>query len=171
MAGFNAKALANKVRNGNTVSILVGDQIIGFGQGLQHSIDFGAEGIYGIGNAKPQEIQQLRTSVTLTLDSMALTEEGISYFGYSASWESILAGNQLILHWTDYEGNTLLTFDECVASNFSSNLQANQPVTQSTSFIAMDVLDADGDSLLNVAPGSVTTGASTLVTDVLSTTT
>src|ERR1700733_6761074 len=94
MPGFNQTALANKVQNTNNVVILVGDQVIGFGQSSSFGVDFGTEGIYGIGNAKPQEVQSLKTSITVTLDMFLLTAQGLAYLGQPSDISDVLSNNQ-----------------------------------------------------------------------------
>lgn len=166
MAGYSPTALANKVRNGNSVSILVGDQIVGFAQNLTVATGTGAESLYGVGSAKPQENQQLRFSINVSLDSLELTEEGMNYFGITTSWAEVIMGNKLTFHEVDYAGNTLRTVVGCVAENFTVTTPVNQPITQTTSFIGMDVLNSSGKSILSVDPGGVTTDVSSLISNI-----
>ena len=149
MPSFNQQALVNKVRSGNAVAILVGDQPIGFGQTTTNGIDFGTEQFWGIGSKKPQENQQLKYSPTITLDNLQLTVAGQKYFGYSATWLSVLVNTQLNFTIADNNGNPLLTFVACTAQNFTSTIPVNQPITEATSFVAMDILDANGISILD----------------------
>ena len=93
MPGYNPTALNYKVRNANGVSILIGDQVVGFGQSSNPGQDYGTEGMYGIGSAKPQEVQQLKFSMSITLDSFQLTDEGIAFFGLTADIGDILTNN------------------------------------------------------------------------------
>lgn len=162
MPSFNQTALQNSVRNGNGVTILVGDQVIGFGQSQTYSIDYGAESLYGIGSAKPQEVQQQKFGISVSLDNLELTPEGIAQFGYSATWVEVLTGNQLTFHSVDADGNALLTVVGAVAGNYSKSIPANQPLTESTSFQATDILGPSGTSLLTAAPGQVLTGVQAL---------
>lgn len=166
MAGYSPTALANKVRNANGVSILVGDQIVGFAQNLSVAINTGAESLYGVGSAKPQENQQLRFDVSVSLDSLELTEEGMAYFGITTTWVKALMGNALTFHEVDYSGKTLQTVVGCVAQNFTRTTPVNQPITQATSFLCMDVLDSTGASVLSIDPGGVTTDASSLISNI-----
>lgn len=150
MPAFNQQELAYRARNANSVLILVGDLPIGFAQTTSHSFDFGTEQIYGIGSALPQEVQQLRISPQITLDSMAMTLDGLTAFGNPANLAVILGNNQFNLHVSDGKtGLPIFTYVGCVASNFSESIPANQPITDSVTFMAMDVLDVTGQSILN----------------------
>jgi hypothetical protein len=149
MASYNQKQLQYKVLNGNACSLLVGDQVIGFAQTTTQTIDYGTEAIFGVGSAKVGEIQQQKLQPSITLDRMALTAEGVAYFGESTPWASILANTQLDIHVMDNTGNPIFTFVNCTASSFSQSVPANQAVSQATSFLAMDVLDPSGTSILN----------------------
>jgi hypothetical protein len=146
---YNARQLNYRVLNGNAVALLVGDQVIGFGQTSSQSIDFGSDNIFGIGSAKIGEVQQQRLVPTITLDRMALTAEGVSFFGESTPWASILANTQLDIHVISNAGVPVFTFVSCTCSSFSQSVPANAAVTQQTSFVSLDVLDSNGNSILN----------------------
>jgi hypothetical protein len=49
----------------------------------------------------------------------------------------------------DGAGIPIYTYVGCTAQNTNQNLPANQPVTSSISFLAMDILDPLGVSILN----------------------
>ncbi|MHB1954211.1 MAG: hypothetical protein ACYCOU_10740 [Sulfobacillus sp.] len=149
MPGFNQQQLSYRVRNANSLIMLLGDQEIGFGQTTSASIDFGTDALYGIGSAKPQENQQLRFSPSITLDSFSLTKEGLSVLGYPSTIDAVLANNTFNFFLMDADGNPVVTYVGCTASNFSLNVPANQPVTESVTFLALDVLDITGVSILN----------------------
>ena len=152
MPAFNQKQLANKARNANRVTVMIGDQVIAFAQTTSHSFDFGTQQLYGIGSALPQENQQMRVSPQITIDSFALTQAGINAVGETQNLSSILANNQFDMHVVDGDTNDpIYTYVGCVASNFSENIPANQPISDSITFLAMDVLDQTGQSILNVA--------------------
>lgn len=166
MPGYNQTTINPKVLSGNAVALMVGDQVIGFGQSTTPATDWGAEGLYGIGSAKVQEIQQFKISNTITLETFKLTQEGISFFGAQTPWVSILGNTQLDIAMLDATGNPILTYVACTCSSVNTSIPANQPVTEQTSFIAMDVLDSNGKSILantsavNFNPLSSTAGAS-----------
>jgi hypothetical protein len=149
MPGFNPQQLAYKVASGNSVVVMLGDQVIAFCQTSDQSVDFGTEFLYGIGTAKPQEIQQLKFAPTLSVSSFVLTDVGLSALNYPSNLLSILANNSFDMHVMDASGLPLLTFTQCVASNFSMNVPVNAIITENISFQAMDVLDNTGQSILN----------------------
>lgn len=155
MPGYNAQQLAYKVLNANSVSIVLGDQVIGFAQSATPQIDMGTEPYYGIGSAKPQEIQQLRFTQNVTIDKFRLTAEGERFFGVSTPLETILANNNFDFYLLDNQGVAFLAYVGCVASNLGQNVSANTPVSESVAFMAMDVLDSDGNSVLN-GPNALT---------------
>lgn len=165
MPGFNAQQMHNKVRNTNEVALLVGDQVVGFGQSSSFGVDFGTEGLYGIGNAKTQEIQQLKNSLTVSLDMFQLTNSGLAYLGQPSDIAEVLANNQFSIAIMDASGNPIRTAVGCTAQNVSISMAANQPITEAVSFLAMDLLGPSGLSLLNSG------GALTLTSVALSATT
>lgn len=160
MPGFNPQQLAYRAQNANDIVVLIGDQPIAFAQSVTHRIGFGTEGLYGVGSAKPQEIQQLKISPEITLDSFALTALGNTIIQGGTSFASLLANNQFNLCFADANGDVLYTYIGAVAGDFSEDIRANQPVTDAVSFMAMDVVDQSGQSILNgpnaysIAPNS-----------------
>jgi len=149
MPGFNQSQLAYNALNGNEVLILIGDQPIAFAQRVSHTYGLGAEGLYGAGSAKPQEIQQLKFTPSVTVDLIALTSTGTTVLQGGTSLASILANNQFTIAIPDVNGNIRFTYVGCTASNFSEDIAANTPITNGLTFLALDVLDQDGQSLLN----------------------
>ncbi len=151
MPGFQQTQLNNSARNANTVTVLIGDQPIAFAQSVSHSFDMGAEAFYGVGNAKPQEIQQLKMSPQITVDQFNLTSQGQSRIqGNNLTLSSLLANNEFNLHIIDGQsGQSLFTYVGCVATNFNQNVPSNQVITDAISFLARDVLDQTGLSILD----------------------
>ena len=149
MASFNAQQLSYKVLSGNSVVIMIGDQVVAFAQTSDQAVDFGTESLYGIGTAKPQEIQQLRFSPNITITAFVLTSQGIVALSYPSNLLSVLANNSFDLHVIDASGTPVLTYIGCVANGFSQNVPVNAIVTENITFQAMDVLDSTGQSILN----------------------
>lgn len=149
MPGYNQQQLLYKVHNANACSILIGDVVVGFGQTMAPSMDFGTEGLYGIGSAKPQEIQQLRFSNTITLDKYRLTDEGNAFFGVTEPLWTLLTNNSFNFFLLDEKGVAFIAYVGAVAQNNNVSINANTPLTEGMSFLALDVLDSDGVSVLN----------------------
>ena len=152
MPGFAPTTQALSVRNGNSVAIVLGDQIIAFAQTAGHQLPFGTEQLYGIGSSKPQEIQQLRMSPQFSLDSFALTASGEQLLQGGVNLGYILAGSQFTMHVQDGLANpptVLYTYVGAKCQNFSESIPANAPVRDSYSFLALDVLDANGNSIMD----------------------
>lgn len=149
MPAYNQQQLLYKVQNANACSILLGDVIIGFGQTMAPNMDFGAEGLYGIGSAKPQEIQQLKFTNTITLDKYRLTKEGRAYFGVTVPLWALLANNYFDFFLLDENSEAFMAYVGAVAQTNNTNIAANTPLTEGMSFIALDVLDGNGVSVLN----------------------
>lgn len=154
MPGFGPTQLQYSARNSNSVVLLIGDQAVAFAQTSGHDFGFTTEQLYGIGSAKPQEIQQLRVGPTITLSEFALTQAGETLIQNGSSLVSLLANNNFDIHVVDGQsGKALFTYVGCVASSFNENIPANQPISDAVTFMAMDVVDNNGNSLLNI-PGS-----------------
>ena len=149
MPGFNAQQLNYTVLSGNAVTVSIGNETVAFAQVSTQNVDFGTEGLYGIGTAKPQEIQQLKFTPSITLTAFVLTQNGISVLNYPSNLLSVLANNSFNVNVTDSNGNTIVSFIGCVANGFTQNVPANAIVTEDITFLALDVLDSTGTSILN----------------------
>lgn len=149
MPGFNQAALSYKVESGNTVLVTIGDQPLAFAQTTNPSWDFGTEALYGIGSAKPQEIQQLRIGPEISIDNFALTAAGQLTIQNSTQFAAILANNQFNISVLNAAQQVRFTFIGAVASNFNESIAANRPITDAIRFMAMDVVNQSGQSILN----------------------
>jgi hypothetical protein len=152
MPGFTPVQTNYKARNANSVIIMIGSQPVGFAQTAPHKFSFGTEQLYGIGSALPQEIQQLKISPQITVDAFALTTAGLLALGIlpTSPLSSILANNQFNMRIIDGQTNAaLFTYVGAQAGDFSEQITANQVVTDSITFLALDVLDETGNSILN----------------------
>lgn len=149
MPSFNQRQLNYKALNGNAVEIMLGDIPVAFAQTSAQNIDFGSDALFGIGSAKPQEIQQLRFLPSITIDTFTLTDQGFAAVGYPTVISSILANNQFDIHVLESDGTVLMTFAGAVAQTFNQNIPTNAIVTEALAFLAMDVLDNTGQSILN----------------------
>lgn len=149
MPSFNAQSLNYKILNSNAVSIMIGDTLVGFGQSSSPAIDYGTEPLHMIGTPLPGEIQQLRFSMSITLDYFKLTSEGQAFFGETTPLSVILAGNSFNIYLLDNSGSAFLSYVGCVAANDSTSITANAIVANNVSFMALDVLGPDGTSVLN----------------------
>lgn len=150
MPGFSPSQLNYSALNANRIVVLIGDQPIAFAQTTNHSFGFGSEVLYGVGSAKPQEIQQLHISPEITLDNFALTSTGNALIQGGTSFASIIANNQFNISVVDgTTGQVLFTYVGAVARNFSESIAANRPITDAITFDALDVLNQTGQSILN----------------------
>jgi hypothetical protein len=150
MPGFNPQTLSYRAQNANGVVVLIGDQPIAFAQTTSHRFAFGTEGLYGVGSAKPQEIQQLKIAPDITIDNFALTSVGENVIQNNVSFASIIANNQFNITVLDGINNIVkFTYVGCVARDFNETIAANRPITDAIAFDAMDVLDQTGQSILN----------------------
>lgn len=152
MPGYSPQQTNYKARNANSVIILIGSQPIGFAQTLPLRYSFGTEGLYGIGSAMPQEIQQLKVAPEFTLTSFSLTNAGLTAIGVPVTTplNAILANNQFNMLVVDGQTKApLFTYVGAQAQNFDSQVQANQVVTETTSWLSLDVLGLQGQSILN----------------------
>ena len=135
---------------------MIGDEIVAFAKTTGHQYPFGTEQLYGIGTSMPQEIQQLRVSPQISVDSFNLTAQGIRRLAGGVNLTYTLAGKQFELHIMDGQTNsTLYTYVGCQAQNFAQSIPANAPVRDAISFLAMDVLDNQGNSILNTGENAI----------------
>jgi hypothetical protein len=160
--GYNPQQVANSARNANTVAIAIGETMLAFGQTTNHSFGMGAEQLYGIGSAKPQEVQQLRMSPQITVDAFALTQNGINLLAAGQVLAYLLAGNAFDLYVLDgLNGDQVLfAYVGCKSGNFAEAISTNTPIRDTYTFLAMDVLDPNGNSLLNGGEDALTVSVS-----------
>src|ERR1019366_7045458 len=120
MPGYSPIQVANSARNANTVAIAIGDNPVAFGQTTNHSFALGAEQLYGIGSAKPQEVQQLKMAPQITVDAFALTDQGVSLLASGQMLAYLLAGNAFDIYVLDglSSDTTLFAYVGCKAGNF-----------------------------------------------------
>jgi hypothetical protein len=157
MPGYNPQQVANNARNANTVAIAIGQELVAFAQTVSHSFGYGAEGLYGVGSPKPQEIQQLKVGPTITVDTFALTQNGINLLAGGQNLAYLLGGNQFDLYILDGLNNdaALFVYTGSKASGFSENIPANAPIRDTFTFLALDVLDPNGNSLLTTGENAL----------------
>jgi len=156
MPGFTPAQIAQNVLNGNNVAVMLGDQVIFFAQTVGHQISLGTEQLYGIGTSKPQEVQQLRMSPSFSLDSFELTAAGLALLSNGQRLEYILAGNSFDCHIIDGLTNTtMFTYVDAKAQNVSQSIPTNAPIRTSYSFLALDVIDTEGNSLIDTGTNAI----------------
>ena len=156
MPGFSPQAVANKVQTGNSVLIQLGQQVIMFAQTVGYQLPMGAEHLFGIGSSKPQEIQQLRMSPMFNLDSFELTENGQTLLQGGQNLNYILAGNQFTMTVLDgASGSPLYVYVGAKCQNLGGSIPANAPVRDSYTFLALDVLNADGVSIMDTGDNAL----------------
>jgi len=149
MPGLNPTPANYKVQNSNSVIVLIGDQQLAFAQTVTPSIDYGAEALYGIGSANPQEIQQLRSAMTIALDAFVLTSYGNTISNNGQSLDSVLYNNQVDICVVNKTKNKVIkTYVGCTAQNLNHTIGTNRPITEAITFMAIDVLDSTGVSVL-----------------------
>ena len=129
---------------------MIGDQIVAFAQTTGHQIAMGGEQLYGIGSQKPQEIQQLRMSPAFTLDAFALTQAGLTLLQGGQNLDYLLAGRSYDMTVLDGISNeAIFTYVGAKAQNMAQNIPANAPVRTTYSFLALDVVNPDGVSIMD----------------------
>lgn len=150
MPGYNNQALDPQFYTANQVVILIGSQEVGFGQTSTYNASFGAEQFFQIGTALPGEIQQLRYAPSITLGFFKLTQRGLALFGYNASTplSSVLADNKFNITLQDNTGSALYTFVGCTAGSFNTSVTANSPINEDVEFLALDIWDSNGQTIL-----------------------
>ena len=149
MPSYNQQTLNYAAQNANAVKIMIGDVVIAYAQTTTHSIDQGAQQLYGIGSSSPQEVQQLRFSPTISVEFFELTSQGIALLGTGKRLLYTLANTQVDIHIVDGTTNTpSYTYVGCTSNSFSETIATNAIIMDSVSFLALDVLDNTGTSIM-----------------------
>jgi len=159
MPSFGPTPLNYKALNGNAVTVMLGEQVIGFAQTVNPVADFGTQTLYGIGSANPQEIQQLRNQPSVSVDNFMLTPEGLNALGQPSTMLEVLSNNQFNFHLLDRTGEPLLTYVGCVANSQNINVSANEIITEATTFSALDILNPLGESIFSAGNNALTQAA------------
>jgi hypothetical protein len=152
MPGFGATQQAYQVRSGNSAAIMIGDIVVMYAQTADSQMPMGAEQLYGIGSNLPQEVQQFKMSPQFALTAFALTAAGLATFQGGTSILSLLVGNAFDVHILGNEGGStnklLYTFVGAKSSVYGQSIGANTPTRDSYTFLAMDVQDPSGNSIM-----------------------
>lgn len=149
MPSYNQQTLNYAAQNANAVKIMIGTTVIAYAQTTTHSVDMGAQQLYGIGSTNPQEVQQLRMSPQLSLEFFELTDAGIALLGTGKRLVYTLANTQVDVYIVNgTTGAPSYTYVGCTANNFSETIATNAIIMDSVSFLALDVLDNTGTSIL-----------------------
>ena len=163
MPGYAPQTITNNVMTGNNVAVMVGDLVVAFAQTSGSQISFGTEQLYGVGTARPQEVQQLRVSPSFSLDAFSLTAHGLVVLGGSQRLEYILAGKSFEMHLLDGVANAILyTYIGAKAQNVSHNIPANAPLRTTYAFLALDVIDNLGNSIIDAGDNVIAVAAETV---------
>ena len=151
MPGYNAQQVANNARNANTTALAIGQNVVYMAQTISHSFSYDATHIHAIGSPKPQEIQQLRSAPSISLTAFALTPVGITLLAAGQILEYLLGGTQFDAYILDGLNNStaLFSYIGCKAGSFSQDISGNSLIRNVYPFLAMDVLDSNGVSLLD----------------------
>src|SRR5271156_3155628 len=130
MPGFNQATLNYRAQSANKVTVLIGDQPLGFAQNVGSSFGFGTQQLYGIGATLPQEVQQLRTSPHISINMFALTQNGLNLLGYPTNLALILAQTEFNFFIKDGISNQMkFMFVGGVCSDFGESIPTNQLIT------------------------------------------
>lgn len=158
MPGYTSVPQSNQVLNGNNVAISLGGVVVMFAQTVGHQVPMGAAQLYGIGTSKPQEVQQLLMSPQISLDSFALTQAGVTLLTGGTDLFFNLAGRVYdidVLDGTVQPNTTRFSYVGCKAQNPAENIPTNAPIRRTISFLAMDVLDPQGNSIMDLPDNAI----------------
>lgn len=147
MSSFAGKNLNYNVQSGNDAAVFIGDVRIAFGQDLTMNTSYGTQALRGIGSAMIQEIQQLIVTPSITLSNLYLSKRGTQQLGLQYELASVLGGNQFTIALHDSDGNQIRQYLGCVCDTDNLNAPVNAVFSESVTFMAKDVLDANGVSL------------------------
>ena len=149
MPSYNQTGLQYSAQNANAVKILIGDVVVAYAQTTSHSVDMGAQQLYGIGSTNPQEVQQLRFSPSISVEFFELTDQGIALLGTGQRLLYTLANTQVDIHIVNgTTGEPTFTYVGCVANSFAETISTNSIILDTISFLSLDVLDNTGTSIL-----------------------
>lgn len=152
MSNFNPIPIAQQVMTANNVVILLGIQEIGFGQGVFFDTDFNALPLHGIGSQKPQEIQSQVFRPYVDILMLNLSNIGLTLLNYPSTLGDLLGLNQFNIVMMGYNNLPMYTFVECTATRYNVGVSVSRPITEQIRFMAMDVLDVMGVSILTGNP-------------------
>ena len=149
---FNPTPITQQVMTANNVVILLGTQEIGFGQGVMFNANFNARSLYGVGSQKPQEIQSQIFKPSVGVSSLLLSNIGVTLLNYPSTLGDLLGLNQFNIVMMGYNDIPLYTYVECTATEYDVSVPLNKPILEIIKFMAMDVVDITGVSILTGNP-------------------
>jgi hypothetical protein len=149
---FNPTKITQQVMTSNNVIIMLGIQEIAFGQGAAFNSNYNAQVQYGVGSQKPQEIQSQTFLPSVGISTLLLSNVGATLLNYPSTLGDLLGLNQFNIVMMGYNDLPMYTYVECTATEYDVSAPVNKPITEVIKFIAMDVVDISGISVLTGNP-------------------
>ena len=146
------------VHSGNTVLLIVNNQIVGRAQSLEGRRSFGTEGVYEIGSIMPQEHINNRYEGTVSLERFLIKKADLAKAGLAALGEEILTRDIIdIMVLSKYKDNNnnpevVRVYRGCTCVDYSENFRVGAISGENATFqyLSCDRGNTDQDlSVLN----------------------
>jgi len=129
------------VRGANNIVISFDGNDLGLVQSVSSNDDYGHEGAYGIGDAKPVEHVPGAARHSISVSKIALIKELARNAGiYAENSDAVLQGRVFdIVHYGKSENDVLRKYEGCSFVSGSTEVTANRIVTSNAQFLALNV--------------------------------
>lgn len=150
------------VHSGNTVLLVVNNQIVGRAQSLEGRRSFGTEGVYEIGSIMPQEHINNRYEGTVSLERFLIKRSDLAKAGLAALGEEILTRDiidiMVLSKYTDADGNpeVVRVYRGCTCVDYSENFRVGAISGENATFqyLSCDRGNSDTEILSGLATGA-----------------
>lgn len=134
-----------KSRHANTAQIFIDNELVAECMSISVRESGGTDGTYTVGDAKPWDHTHNRWQCTAQIQRVIFKEGAMEK--YTMGGSSLLDLPTFTIQAVDeIDGAPLFTLTGCTLSDRSTNVQANQRILSDVSILALDCLDASGNS-------------------------
>lgn len=157
------------VHSGNTVLLVVNNQIIGRAQSLEGRRSFGTEGVYEIGSIMPQEHINNRYEGTVSMERFLIKKSDMAKAGLAALGEEILSRDiidiMVLSKYTDSNNNpeVVRVYRGCTCVDYSETFRVGAISGENATFqyLSCDRGNSTDLDVLNNINGSALSAAGT----------
>lgn len=123
------------VHTGNTIYLMINNQIIGRAQSIRGERSYGTQGVYEIGSIMPVEHVYLRYEGSFTLERFRMKKESLDQLGLAALGEDILQKDIIDIHVMDnLTKQVVTTYHGCSCVSLDDSFSANEMASESSNW-------------------------------------
>lgn len=135
------------VHTGNTVYLMVNNNVIGRAQSLRGERSYGTQGVYEIGSIMPAEHVYLRYEGTFNLERFRMKKESLEQLGLAALGEDILQRDIIdIVLMDNLTKQVITTYHGCSCVSMDESYSAGEIASENSSWTYLTAYSANSTS-------------------------